>query len=612
MKKGLLTYGFLAFISSVIAWSCAKQAAPQGGARDVTPPVVVNSYPAGTTEFKSKNISITFNEYITLDKINEKFMVSPPMDKKPKIYLRGKELRIEFLEDLRDSTTYTLYFQDAVRDLNEGNPVPNFQYVFATGNVIDSLSITGNILLSGNLEPEKNVMVMLHSLLADTAPVKRLPDYITLADINGGFRIDNIKTGNYRLYALSDKNNNKRYDLEDELFAFYDTVLNINPVSNWFPQKTDSSSMKTEVKIKEDLKMNEKDIADLKKGLNIKPEIPEINGRYKLYLFTGPKKARYLTSSSRKLAYQLIYTLSLPPDTMKFDFKLADSENKNYFFETTNKKDTIVVWLLDSALYSKPQITTLVTYPFTDTTGQIINKLDTVEMRYLAPRPTRGKQKTKPLNYSNNIPGYGIKPGQIIHFISITPLEIPDTSRIRLYETPAKNMIPVKYELLADTMNKRRYIMKTRLKEGGKYLLITDSGAFRNIFGEISDSSGTSILVREATTYGHLKFDIKNGDGNLIIQLLDDKEKLIAEKRLMNSGIVDFPLLEKGLYRARVIYDLNKDGIWTTGDFKTRIQPEAVSYYKEQIEMRVNFEETFEWDVSFKNEKPKSLKAKKE
>ena len=613
MKKGWLTYGFLVFLSSVIAWSCAKQAAPQGGAKDITPPVIVKSIPpTGTTEFQSKSISITFNEYITLDKINEKFMVSPPMDKKPKIYLRGKELRIEFLEDLRDSTTYTLYFQDAVRDLNEGNPIPNFQYVFATGNVIDSLSLTGNILLSGNLEPEKNVMVMLHSLLADTAPVKRLPDYITMADINGGFRIDNIKTGNYRLFALSDKNNNKRYDLEDELFAFYDTVLNINPVTNWFPPKKDSSSLKTEEKIKGDLKMNEKDIADLKKGLNNKPEIPEINGRYKLYLFTGPKKARYLTSSSRKLAYQLIYTLSLPPDTMNFEFKLEETENKSYFLETSTKKDTVVVWLLDSALYSKPQINTLVSYPFTDTTGSVTYKTDTIEMRYLAPKPTRGKQRAKSLNYTNNISPYGLKPGQQILFVSQTPLEKPDTSMIRLYETLSKNRIPVKYQLLKDSADKRRYIMTAALKQGGKYLLIVDSAAFRNIYREVSDSSGTSFNVREANSYGHLKLDIKNGEENLIIQLLDDKEKLVTEKKIVKGGTISFPMLEKGLYRVKVIYDLNGDGLWTTGDFAKRLQPEPVSYFPGEIEIKVDWEITNEWDVALRNDKLKSLRAKKE
>jgi hypothetical protein len=613
MRKSRLTYGFLILILTLLTWQCAKQAAPQGGAKDVTPPVVVKSTPPpGTTGFTANGITIVFDEYITLDKITEKFMVSPPMNVKPKIYLKGKELKIDFLEKLKDSTTYTLYFQDAIKDLNEGNAIPDFQYVFSTGRVIDSLSVTGNVLLAENLEPEKSVMLMLHSVLADTAPVKILPDYITMADINGGFRINNVMEGNYRLYALVDKNNNKRYDLEDEQFAFYDSVLTINSANSWIPKKPDSVALKIDQKIKADLKMSEKQIADVKKDLNIRKEVPEIYGRYKLFIFTGPKKARYLTSSSRKLPYQLLYTISLPPDSLKFDFALAETDNKNYFIETTRRRDTLTVWLLDSALYSKPQIKTLVTFPFTDTTGAIISKTDTVEMRFAAPRPTRGKQKVKALSYSHNIPSYGMKPGQAILFTSVTPLEEPDTSRIRLYETTSKARIPLKYQLLPDTMNRRRILMKTQLKEGGRYLLITDSAAFRNIYGELSDSSGTSFIVREATTFGHLKLDIRNVRGNLIIQLLDDKEKLVTERRIDKEGIADFPLLERGIYRARVIYDLNGDGMWTTGDFKTKLQPEPVSYYKEQIEMRANFEETFEWDVSIMHEKPKSLRAKKE
>ena len=58
---------------------------------------------------------------------------------------RGKNVITEFEEDLRDSTTYTFYFQDAIRDLNEGNILEDYQFVLSTGSVIDSLSVTGNV-----------------------------------------------------------------------------------------------------------------------------------------------------------------------------------------------------------------------------------------------------------------------------------------------------------------------------------------------------------------------------------------------------------------------------------------------------------------------------------
>ena len=38
-----------------------------------------------------KAFTITFDEYVSLDNINEKFMVSPPMKKKPKVYVKREK-----------------------------------------------------------------------------------------------------------------------------------------------------------------------------------------------------------------------------------------------------------------------------------------------------------------------------------------------------------------------------------------------------------------------------------------------------------------------------------------------------------------------------------------
>ncbi len=121
--------GFIAgTVALFLAAACAKQGSPSGGPKDETPPVVIRSVPEnGTTNFISKTITITFNEFVILDKIQEKFMMSPPVDEKPEISIRGKNMIIAIEEQLRDSTTYTLYFQDAIRDLNESNILENYQ-----------------------------------------------------------------------------------------------------------------------------------------------------------------------------------------------------------------------------------------------------------------------------------------------------------------------------------------------------------------------------------------------------------------------------------------------------------------------------------------------------
>jgi hypothetical protein len=172
--------------------ACAKISNPAGGPRDRTPPVVLETIPKnGAKNFKGKSVAITFDEYVTLNAITEKFMVSPPVKKKPKVFTRNKNVAVEFQESLRDSTTYTLYFQDAIRDLNEGNILEDYQFVFSTGPVIDSLSVTGNVYNAADLETPEKTMVLLYRELADSFVVRHLPDYISRVDQKGYFRINN-------------------------------------------------------------------------------------------------------------------------------------------------------------------------------------------------------------------------------------------------------------------------------------------------------------------------------------------------------------------------------------------------------------------------------------
>jgi len=304
----------------ILIFGCAKMNTPAGGPKDKQKPVILKSFPDnGTTNFRDNEIIITFDEFVVLDKISEKFMVSPPMRKLPEIFIRGKNIHIRFENELRDSTTYTFYFQDAIRDLNEGNPINNYQFVFSTGPFIDSLSVTGNVYTALNLDPPENTLVLLYNQLEDSMVVSQLPAYITRTESNGEFRIDNVHTGTYRLYALVDVDNSKNYNSRDEMFAFHQEPVHITSEKNFLPVEKDTVVVKpVDGKI---------------------PFVPPVTGEYQLVLFQAEKKLHYLSSSSRKQAYQLIYTLSLPPDTMEFEFSIPGVTADKYFIEKKN------IWL---------------------------------------------------------------------------------------------------------------------------------------------------------------------------------------------------------------------------------------------------------------------------
>jgi len=592
MKRKLAPLWYLFILLFMAYYGCAKISAPTGGPKDKTAPVVIKSVPDnGTVNFSGNRFEVTFNEYVQLEKINDKFMVSPPMKKKPKVYWRGKSVITEFEDELKDSTTYTFYFQDAVRDLNESNIYENFQFVFSTGPVIDSLSVTGHVFNSFDLEVPEKAQVLMYGELADTAVERQIPDYIAMVREDGYFRFDNVRAGKYRLYALVDGDNSRNYNLSDEEFAFRAEPVEVTPEKSYIEVVPDTASKNIQLK---------------------KPEIPlDRKSEYSLFLYKALLKNHYLTSSPRPEKYKLIYTLSLPPGEMKFDFAIPGTGEDKYFLERSRSNDTLTVWITDSTLFSQAQIETLVTYPSTDTLGITGYKTDTIPVRYIAPRAPRvARAKKAVLAIESNLSRGNLKPGQRVLFNSPTPLGEPDTSAIRLYEVVEKSRKKLAYELYRDTSSASRYYMKATLTPGKRYLFIADSAAFTDIYKLSTDSTGYTFAVKDPESYSKLTLNITDFEGNRIIQLLDNSEKLLRQVKITKPGKVEFTLLEVGSYRIRAINDINGDGKWTTGDFSSLRQPEPVTYYPTEIELRTNQYIDQDWALKELNFKDGKLRAK--
>jgi Bacterial Ig-like domain/Polysaccharide lyase family 4, domain II len=582
MRRSILKQVITVIVAYTLIASCAKVSSPAGGPKDREPPVIIKSTPPNGSKFYTEQkFEITFNEYVVLDKISDKFIVSPPMKKKPEVSIKGKSVVVEYEDKLRDSTTYTFNFQDAVRDINEGNVYNNLQFVFSTGPVIDSLSVTGNVLNAFVLDFPDNPLILLYKNLADSAVKKSIPDYISRTDKNGYFRINNVREGKYRLYALKDQDNSMNFNLRDEEMAFLNEPVVISPEKNYI--------------------LPVKDTVRVKKPVTKSADTIVLKGEYKLILFQHEKTMHYLTSSSRNLPYLLTYTLSIPPGDRTFDFSIPGISKDSYFMERSRNNDTMQVWLTDSSLYATQLINTLLRYPYTDTTGAIISREDSIAMRFLAPRSARAKAKPPKYTVRTNLTAGPLRSGEKIVIESPTPFRPPDTSRIRIYELKETQKIRIPYNLINDSTNSRRISISAGFAPGKNYLYIADSAAYGDIYGEHTDSTGNKISIREEKSFGKLTLNVKGYEGSRIIQLLDKNEKLVSEKRMSRDGKIEFPMLDKGTYRVRVIYDLNNDGKWTTGNFNLGLQPEPVSFYPKEIEIKENWDFDQDWDITAMN-----------
>ncbi len=224
-----LRYIYLLLIV-LICWSCAQLGSPTGGPRDEDPPRVTETVPPNySTRFVAKKISITFDEYIVLDNVNQELIVSPPMEEKPEVKLRKKTIIIQFEESPKENTTYTFNFGSAIKDLHEGNKLLNYEYVFATGDVLDSLSVRGTLKYAEDLSsPEDPISIMLYNDLRDSVPLMDIPLYVGRSDDSGVFSVNNLRSDVYKVFALKDGNNNFLFDLPSEEIAFLDTSLIVN------------------------------------------------------------------------------------------------------------------------------------------------------------------------------------------------------------------------------------------------------------------------------------------------------------------------------------------------------------------------------------------------
>lgn len=204
------------------------------GTKDSIAPVVLNEFPANFSKnFKEKKISITLDEYIKLNNQQKEISISPDMDRLPQFKVKKKILEITLPDSLEQNTTYTINFGKGLVDYNASNPIINYSYVFATGDQIDSLSISGNVTNALTKEKEKEVRVLLIPISQDSIFGKKKANIFAQTDTVGNFKISNLRANTYRIYALKETNNDRIYNNPDELIGFLkDSIVLDKDLSN--------------------------------------------------------------------------------------------------------------------------------------------------------------------------------------------------------------------------------------------------------------------------------------------------------------------------------------------------------------------------------------------
>ncbi len=533
--------------------SCAKRGSITGGLKDTLAPVLKYSTPKNfSTDFKAKEIVLTFDEYVKLKNTNKQLIISPPMKHEPIILptTASKEITIKILDTLQPNTTYSMNFGQSIADNNEGNAYNQFKYVFSTGPYIDSLSIGGIVKDAYEKNVDNFVSVMLYEIndkYKDSVVYKEFPRYITnTLDSLRTFKLENLKAGKYLLVALKDKGNNNKFNPKDDKIGFLKHYITV-PNDTLFELELfkESQTLKT-----------------------LKPIQASGN---RLFLPYDSKQD---------------FTNSKPKVVLK---------NKNEILESIvtrfPKKDSLQVW------YKPIKVDSL----SMEISTENYNKKFTFKIK---------DQKKDTLNITATQSGV-LNFRDRFTLESATPLVKFDKSKIKLTN---KDSVAVDFTTEYDEFDQKLYVdFKKEPLEKYKFTFLP--GALTDFYDKSNDTLSYKLTTKEYADYGNLVLNLKNVKRfPIIVEITNKKgDVVLASQYSEGQTKLTFDLVEPNSFTLRITYDDNKNKIYDSGNFLKKTYAEEVFYYQKEVDVRTNWDvdETIDMSIPYNPELEKKEDDKK-
>lgn len=503
--------------------ACAQVAELSGGPKDEAPPVLVRSSPQqGATGYKGTLIVLEFDERIQPDRVRERLLVSPPLEKAPDVrLLNARTLAIDLTAPLQEDRTYTFGIGEAVKDLTEGNHALGVDLVFSTGERVDSLSIRGKVRDAFTGEPRKDVLVLAYTTDSATAFVAGRPGYATRSAPDGSFALRHLQEGSYLVRALVDLNANYRYDLPSESIAFQGDAVQAS--------RPDSTQRAIELLL-----------------------FREEEGQQRITDQRVKADGQWMLAFAREAGRLLIEDIARPGDTLRW---VAD---------WNARRDTVELW--------PPDTTALRAGAYRIVVDDVA--LDTLAYRPLVRMPTHtGLALDK-----EDGPAWLLR--------STRPVRAVDGERFLLRVDSSERSIPVVVDAsdprllrLGDLPPEGTRSMLTVLPAGVRDLFGGTNDTVRITLHRSATKELGTLRIRlpmDTGAQGMRVLQLLDGAGRLIREArVDGAEQEVAWERIAPASCT-----------LRVIADRNANGRWDPGDLAEGRQPERVYTYDKPIQVR--------------------------
>lgn len=526
MKYGQWAFCLIVLMLSLFT-SCAKRGFITGGPKDTLAPVILSASPENfSTHFTAKTIKITFDEYIKLDKINQNLIISPPMNTPPEITPMGFA-----------SKTITIKLFDTLR--------PKTTYTFNFGQSIkdnnEGNPFTGftYVLSTGDYIDSLKVSGSLQDAYS-----KKTENFVNVMLYDASTFTDSTVYKTKPMYVTNTLDSLTQFSIDNIKEGTYYIVALKDKNNNYlFDSRSEKIGfLPQKISVPTDSVYQ---ISLFKEKKTIQATRPTMVSNNKWLL---PYEGNY-----RKL--KLDVTANNQP--IKTVFTKVENKDSLYVF-TPNASYDSLQFQLKEGTYNKS---------FTVKTRKV-KMVDSLSVSF---------SKTGPIHFTDTL-----------YVRTTTPVEKMDNDKFVLQNKQAES---IPFSLVLDTLQ-----LKTKLlfdkKENQSYQLTLLPGALTDIYGKSNDTLTYSFVTAAATDYGNLTLSINNPEKKfpLIVQLLDEKENVFTEVPLESEEPILFKLLPPNKYYVRVIFDENKNGIWDTGNYLKKRQPEKVYYFPNPIDVRANWE----------------------
>jgi hypothetical protein len=549
----------------LLIWGCANRIQPTGGPKDEDPPKVITSQPQyGERNYKSQEVVIEFDEFVNLGNLKEQLIITPRINGDYDFKIHKRIVSLEFEEPFADSTTFTLNFREGIVDITESNPAENLLLAFSTGNLLDTLEITGTLIDLMTKVPIGSAIIGLYPI-DDTLDIFTGPPYyFAQTNKDGNYVFKNIKDGDYRLYAFEDGNKNLICESEREAYAFQPQPITL-------------------------------DTAYIADTLNL--QFLNIDT---LKLTRTGVSGRYFNVYANK--YLMDAKLQAENDSV-IAFNYNDDHKSLKVYNTFSIKDSLKVFAeLQDSLGVIAQDTFYLKFI------ESSRKADEYKVLFKEAVGSLKKKKiTGEITFSKPIQSITLD-SIVIRKDSITQYLITDSFSYKLdsLENILEYSIDIPQAVL-DTLNKKtdtKNLAKVKVIKGARgkatYNLYFPKGFFMSIENDSSQASNKQLKFIAPETVGLINGSITTSYDSFTIQLLDSKMDVVNEHK--NEKAYSFDEVKPGEYFIRILIDENGNGKWDMPDIRNNIPAERVILYQDETGasktvIRANWEVTI--DLSF-------------